>query len=132
MNTLIVDDIVTNGLVFKGLVKRTVGGIPDVSQSPRQALEWCAQRRYDLIVVDHYMPELTGAEFAKQVRGLDGYADTPIFMITSAQDAVVCTEAFKSGVTDFLSKPVKLYEFKNLLCRHLKTDSNRQVVWIED
>jgi PleD family two-component response regulator len=112
MKALIVDDMSTNGIVLKHIMKKVCETIPDMRTDPVQALKDCEHNQYDLIIIDHYMPGLNGCEFAAAVRKIDGYVNVPILMVTSAEAVEVCVEAFKSGVTDFLSKPVQIDEFR--------------------
>ncbi|PLX69928.1 MAG: two-component system response regulator [Denitrovibrio sp.] len=86
--------------------------------SPTKAYEYCLENDTDLILVDYMMPDLDGISFIKKIRTTD--KEVPIIMITAIDDDdSIKTKALEAGATEFLNKPLKLYEFqvrvKNIL-----------------
>lgn len=86
--------------------------------NPAEAFEYCTKESADLILVDYMMPELDGISFIKNFRKKD--QEIPIIMVTAVDDDDnIKVSALESGATEFLTKPLKLYEFqvriKNLL-----------------
>jgi response regulator RpfG family c-di-GMP phosphodiesterase len=70
------------------------------------------------MLIDYMMPEMDGIEFISKIREED--QEVPIIMITAVDDDdSVMLRALEAGATEFLNKPLKLYEFqvrvKNLL-----------------
>lgn len=63
---------------------------------------------FDLILSDIMMPEIDGFEFAKTVRELD--EEIPILFITARDDFAAKQRGFKSGIDDYMVKPVDLDE----------------------
>jgi DNA-binding NtrC family response regulator len=58
---------------------------------------------YDLVLLDLMMPDMSGMEVLRQVRGTD--TETPIFMITAYGSVEAAVDALKLGANDYFSKP---------------------------
>jgi len=85
---------------------------------PMEAMAFCESETADLMLIDYMMPDINGIDFISQVREKD--QEVPIIMITAVDDDdSVMLRALEAGATEFLTKPLKLYEFqvrvKNLL-----------------
>ncbi len=114
---LLVDDSEINLAVYRGALH----GFDDVEReattSPLDALRRMRTRHYDLVVVDHHMPQMTGLDFIREAREIDG--STLMIMITADGDVDVRRRALELGATDFLTKPIDRAEFiarvRNLL-----------------
>lgn len=82
-------------------------GYTDVVQASngREGLDRLAANPVDLIITDWNMPEMTGIEFIRSLRGNEKLSQVPVLMITSnaARDDIV--EALRSGVTNYVVKP---------------------------
>jgi len=112
-----IDDNRLNLMLIESMLNNM--GIDILSYSnPLDALEYCESNQLDLILVDFMMPELDGISFIQKFRKYNN--EIPIIMITAVDDDdSVKLSALEAGATDFLNKPLKLYEFqvrvKNLL-----------------
>ncbi|HJW92170.1 MAG TPA: response regulator [Thermoanaerobaculia bacterium] len=62
--------------------------------------------RPDLIILDYVLPDATGVELARLVRGDPSYATVPIVFLTGRRGIESRIEATNVGVDDFLNKPV--------------------------
>jgi diguanylate cyclase (GGDEF)-like protein len=60
----------------------------------------------DLILMDLYMPECTGAELARTIRYNDAWQSMPIVFLSSENDIETQSLALGSGADDFLTKPI--------------------------
>jgi len=109
---LIVDDVGTNLKVAEGLIRSYKIQVDTVT-SGAQAIEKIAGVSYDLIFMDHMMPEMDGVEAVKRIREL-GY-DLPIIALT-ANAAFGIKEMFlANGFNDFLSKPIEVVKLNIIL-----------------
>lgn len=68
-------------------------------------------------VVDHYMPDLTGMDFLKQMEQ-QGH-DCAVVMMSGQGTITMAVEAMKCGAVDFLQKPVRLAELQTVLERQI-------------
>ena len=105
---LIVDDNAINLTVAEGLLKPLRMKI-DTALSGSEAIEKISNKMYDLIFMDHMMPELDGVETTRIIRRFHSeYADVPIIALTA--NAVSGTkEMFLSeGMNDFVAKPIEM------------------------
>lgn len=105
MRLLIVDDSRSSLALIGTIVKETVRGEIELCLNPVEALEKCNDQQFDLIIVDHIMPEMDGVAFTAALRSRPAYRIVPIIMVTSDHDKTVRIEAVKAGATDFLQKP---------------------------
>ncbi len=71
MTALVVDDDAMNRELLLRMLTAKGWSVHDV-QNGRRAIEECSRFRYDLVLVDYFMPGMNGAETAKAIR--DGYA----------------------------------------------------------
>lgn len=118
-----VDDQSTSRAILTQVIKSINPKIKVVEKSnPEEALEWATQHKSDLVYVDYLMPEMNGVDFVRLLKTLPSYESVPVIMITIRKDAETRYAALDAGVTDFLSKPVDVYECtarcKNLLTMH--------------
>jgi response regulator RpfG family c-di-GMP phosphodiesterase len=112
MPVMIVDDAETNLLVIKSLVEAC--GVPGSTtfKSPTEAIDRLDDLAPTLILVDYMMPDLDGIAFIRLVRSRPRFADTPVVMVTTADQRSVRLEALEAGATDFILKPIDPAEFK--------------------
>ena len=112
MDIVIVDD----SPITIALLSKLVGKLPDCTAmaftSAAQGLAWCVANDPDLVVVDYLMPEMDGIEFTRRFRALPGKADTPVLMVTAAEDRELRHRALTLGINDFLNKPFDQIELQ--------------------
>ena len=87
------------------IVKAATNAEIDSCLLPSKALERSLTTQYDLVLVDHIMPEMDGVQFTSALRARDPYRLVPIIMITSDMDRNTRIEAIRAGATDFVNKP---------------------------
>lgn len=85
----------------------------------RTALHYLTEHPVDLIILDVYMPQITGEELLKRLRNAETAAD--VIMVTAASDTKTVDTLLKLGVVDYLMKPFTKERFLKALqtfCRH--------------
>ena len=87
------------------IVKAATSAQIDSCLHPREALERSEATQYDLVLVDHIMPEMDGVQFTGALRARASYRLVPIIMVTSDMDRNTRIEAIRAGATDFVNKP---------------------------
>lgn len=120
---LVVDDNEMNLSVAKALLKRTAIKLT-LAQSGTECLELCRSNRYDLILMDHMMPEPDGIEtlhiLRKDTHSLN--RNTDVIVLTANAIAGVAEQYIEEGFTDYLSKPIVAEKLEDMLRKHLPED----------
>lgn len=122
---VIVDDRSTNLRIYAQFVSMMGADFTAVCfQSAKEALAWLENETADLLIVDYRMPEMTGADFIRQIRSRPDSHNIPAIVITARQDRECRIAALDAGATDFLQSPVTHSEFKDraelLISQHRK------------
>ncbi len=71
------------------------------------ALKLYMQHEPSIVLLDVHMPMLSGFEVCAEIRKHPKGKDTPILMVTGADDILSIESAYKHGATDFLPKPLR-------------------------
>ena len=115
---LVVDDNAMNIKVFKVLLKETRAQVYEAS-SGRECLQMLKEKAFDIVFLDHMMPEMDGIETLHAIRENQLCNQTPIIMLT-ANAAIGGKEMYiNEGFTDFLSKPIMLDELHQIMRSYL-------------
>ena len=116
---LSVDDLSMNHIVFKGLLKNTKVQI-DTALNGNEAIEKCINTKYDIIFMDHMMPQMDGIETFEKIRSGGGInSETPVIALTANAIEGVREEYKKKGFASYLSKPINGVELENMVREHL-------------
>ena len=117
---LVVDDVEMNLKVVKGLLKETQIQI-DTAASGRQCLERVKTTRYDVIFLDHMMPEMDGIETLQNMKLLKDNLnrEVPVIMLTANAIVGAKEEYIQAGFTDYLTKPIQETELLAMLVKYL-------------
>jgi DNA-binding NtrC family response regulator len=75
----------------------------DLAANGTEGVRKIESRAYDLVLLDLMMPDRSGMDVLRDVRGRD--RETPIFMITAYGSVEAAVEALKLGANDYFSKP---------------------------
>lgn len=122
---LIVDDNEINLKVAKGLM-RTYAINADVATKARTALAMLECTQYDIIFMDHMMPEIDGIQATRLIRELGvelPYLKTIPMIALTANALSDARELFlKSGMNDFIGKPIEIEELERVLEQWIPTD----------
>ncbi len=105
---LIVDDNAINLTVATGLLEPLNMRI-ETALSGKEAVEKITDKRYDIIFMDHMMPELDGVETTRIIRRFHPeYDNVPIIALTA--NAVEGTKDMfiREGMNDFVAKPIEM------------------------
>ncbi|MCL2284304.1 MAG: response regulator [Fibromonadales bacterium] len=109
---LVVDDMKVNLMVAEGLLKPYKMQI-ELCESGAEAIDRIAARNYDLVFMDHMMPEMDGVEATKRLREL-GHG-LPVIALTANAISGMKEMFLSNGFNDFLSKPIDLSKLNILL-----------------
>ena len=115
VRALVVDDEPMNRMVAEGIFKEYQMQVVTVG-SGREAIEMCRNEEFDILFIDHMMPEMDGVETLKQIRKLDTESTDMFTAVAFTANAVSgAKEMFlREGFDDFLSKPVEIPELEHV------------------
>jgi response regulator RpfG family c-di-GMP phosphodiesterase len=113
---LIVDDEETIRLALAKFL-RTRGFDVEAAGSGPDALGALQERRFDVMLCDVRMPEMSGIEVVPQALAID--ADLAIVMLTAVNDAPTASEVLARGALDYLMKPIELADLQQAVERVL-------------
>ncbi|MDD6572168.1 MAG: DegV family protein [Thermoflexaceae bacterium] len=119
-HVLIVDDNETNLMVAKKLLRETKVNI-DTVLSGGECLKQTLQNRYDVIFMDHLMPEMDGIECLHKIRTQTGglNQNTPVVVLTANAGGENQALYRREGFDGYLLKPVSGMQLETELLKHL-------------
>lgn len=116
---LIVDDNSMNLKVVSGLL-RINGIVPDTVTSGKAAIEHIRKKYYDIIFLDHMMPDMDGMETFEIIKKERLLADTTKVIVLTANAVTGARENYLSlGFDDYLPKPVEVNVLESKLRKYL-------------
>lgn len=116
---LVVDDTNVNLIVAKGLLK-PYDMVVDTATSGEEAIKMVRIRDYDIVFMDHMMPEMDGVDTTHAIRELGGkYEKLTIIALTANAVAGTKEVMVAEGMNDYLAKPIDKQELNNILDRWL-------------
>ncbi len=121
---LLVEDNPVNQMVANKMLEK-IGLQAQTANNGREALQRLESERFDLVLMDCQMPELDGFDATRQIRlkNIQAIGDKPLPVIAMTANVMEgdkqrCLDA---GMNDYLGKPVRLDELRDVLHRWLST-----------
>lgn len=113
---LVVDDEPMNLMVAEGIFKEYEMQVR-AAHSGMEALELCEKADFDLIFLDHMMPEMDGVETLKRLRRILADSGRTVTIIAFTANAVSGAREmfFEEGFDEFVSKPIEMAELERVL-----------------
>ncbi len=126
-NVLVVDDNSTNLLVFKNLIKQTLIDV-DTAASGDEGLMLCRKKKYDMIFLDHMMPEKDGIETLRELKAMSGSPNdaTPVICLTANAISGARENYLREGFKDYLSKPIDPDRLEEMLMEYLPKEKEEK------
>jgi two-component system chemotaxis response regulator CheY len=75
------------------------------AEDGEQALDHAHRRRFDAVLTDHNMPKMDGLALVARLRALEGYATTPILVLTTENSGDLRRKGREAGATGWMTKP---------------------------
>ncbi len=121
---LLADDNLVNQKVGVRMLK-TLGYQVDIAANGREAVEAITRTAYAGVLMDCQMPEMDGFEATREIRKREGpIPHLPIIALTATAMAGDREKCLEAGMSDFLSKPVKLENLTRVLGKWLTQPSS--------
>lgn len=119
---LVVDDNSMNRKIFVGLMKPTQISITTVS-SGAKCLDLVMREHFDLIFMDHLMPEMDGVETLKHLKAMDSKCnDTPVIALTANVFSGARERYISWGFDGFIEKPIIPEKLERVIQEMLPSD----------
>ncbi|WP_043618474.1 response regulator [Nonomuraea candida] len=116
IRVLVVDDDFMVARIHSGYVSRVPGfGVVSVAHNGADALAAAAELRPDLVLLDVYLPDMSGLEVLKALRDVD------VLVISAARDVPTVREAMRGGAVNYLIKPFTAAALTERLQRYADT-----------
>lgn len=121
VSILIVDDNIVNIQVAKGLMEPYHMHI-DYAVSGEESIQCVQKNSYDLVLMDHMMPGMSGIEAMNRIRALpkEECRTLPIVALTANATSDARKMFLKEGFDDFLAKPIEMKKLDSVLRKYLK------------
>lgn len=130
VKVLVVDDEPMNRRVAEEIFKRYQMQV-QTAESGRMAIDLCEREDFDLVFLDHMMPEMDGIETLKRLRKIHTDSGRGLTVIAFTANAVSgAREMFlKEGFDEFVSKPVEHSELEHVLRKVLPKSA---ITWVDE
>lgn len=117
---LVVDDNIMNRKVFTKLLEPTKMQI-DQAESGFECIDKMKETRYDIVFLDHMMPQMDGTETLRRLREMTGYPSERSVIIALTANAFVgaSQQYISEGFDDFLPKPIIYKDAEELILSFL-------------
>jgi PAS domain S-box-containing protein len=128
LKILIVEDVETNRNILVQIFKRWGGLVPDEADNGKIALQKIKTNKYDVILLDVWMPGIDGYAVVRRVRNFKGeyYKNLPIIALTANSIDELKKHPESSLFTDIITKPFEQEELKEKIIFHCsKVDSEK-------
>ena len=102
---LVVDDDAALQLLARASLERDGFDVEEATDGVA-AVEIFARCSPDIVLLDVNLPKADGFSVCSQIRQLPGGANTPVMMMTGADDVDAIHTAYEVGATDFITKPL--------------------------
>ena len=131
VKVLIVDDINTNLKVATGLLAPYLVQT-SICTSGYTALSMMEDTHYDLIFMDHMMPDMDGFETVRQIRNRGTvspyHVHVPIIALTANASLAVYEMFLEHGFQDYLSKPIDIVELNVIMSNWIPAEKQHRVI----
>lgn len=105
MKILVVDDFSTMRRILKNILKQIGFTSIEEAEDGNCALAKMRQDKYDLVISDWNMPNMTGLDLLKAIRADSALNGVPVLMVTAEAKKENVVEAIKAGVNNYIVKP---------------------------
>ena len=105
MKILVVDDFATMRRIVKNILKQIGYNNVDEADDGTTGLAKLKASKFDFVITDWNMPNMSGLELVKAIRADADLKDVPILMVTAEAMKENIVEAIKSGVNNYVVKP---------------------------
>jgi response regulator of citrate/malate metabolism len=119
IEVLVVDDDFMVAKIHTGFVERTPGfTVTGVAHTGAQALEEAARLQPDLVLLDVYLPDVSGLDLLGALR--EAAPEVDVLVISAAREAETVRRALRGGIVHYLVKPFSYDDLRVRLEHYLQ------------
>jgi DNA-binding NtrC family response regulator len=122
IEVLVLDDEPIVGSRIKPSLEKE-GYHVEIMTDSQDAVERIKQKKFDIVVTDFKMSKVTGLDLLRVQKQL--WPESAVIIITGYATMEIAREALQSGVYDFIPKPFRLQELKEVIRRAAETIRGR-------
>ncbi len=105
MKVLVVDDFSTMRRIVKNTLRQIGFTNIEEAEDGQKAYDRLIVEKFDFVVSDWNMPNMTGIDLLRKVRATPQIKDIPFLMVTAEAKQENIVEAIKAGVSNYIVKP---------------------------
>lgn len=113
---LVVEDDEMNFIYLTQIFKLTKGEITR-AKNGHEALDYAKNNKYDLILMDIQLPDISGNEVTKEIRNFD--PSTPIIAQTASRTPDETDVSLEAGCTEVLVKPFTIHDLSKAMVKFI-------------
>src|SRR3989339_263944 len=115
---LLIDDEIET-LQAVGAILETSGYYVVGVATGREAIEKIKAEDFDLAIIDYVLPDIDGLQVAEELKKLK--PSMPMVILTGKPSVDVAVKAMKSGIGDYVTKPINRDSFLAIISKNIKT-----------
>jgi CheY-like chemotaxis protein len=96
------------------------------ADSGREAIGKAFEMQPDLILMDIYLPDITGDEITARLKANPATRDIPVIITTALLERTAKNRALHAGAAEILEKPFSIPTMREVLDRHLTADESKE------
>jgi len=96
-----------------------------MADEPRSGLEFAANQKFDLILLDINLPEINGFEVLKLLRGTDTNGQTPVLGVSGHTAPADIENALSAGFNGYIEKPMNIDILLQMVGKFIPEDNKR-------
>ncbi len=124
---LIVDDVPKNIQLLGSMLKQENYEL-EFATSGKEALEWLASKRFELVLLDIMMPEMDGFDICRKIKENPATREIAVIFLTAKADSESIIKGFETGAVDYITKPFNTKELKMRVRTHLTIQHQRKQI----
>jgi len=124
---LIVDDVPKNIQLLGSILKQEDYEL-EFATSGKEALEWLASKRFDLVLLDIMMPEMDGLDICRRIKENPSTREISVIFLTAKVDTQSIINGFEVGAVDYITKPFNAKELLMRVKTHLTIQNQRKQI----
>ncbi|GEM_PF-2403929 len=116
INALIVEDYDVSSMIIKDMLS-TIGVKSKIATNMEEAISQVKESAFDVIFMDIQLGNESGLDVTRKIREME--IKQPLIIACTANNAITSRdEVIESGMDDYLTKPVSIQSFRDMLIKH--------------